>query len=76
VLEEIQIAVHDCTRSSTPSPVGVCGPLSSWLCNAATDLKRLTTDEDNIKEMRRKLDEVVVEFDVRRSQSLWPWDRY
>jgi hypothetical protein len=69
VLQEIQVAVHDRTRSDTPSPVGACGPLSTWLCNATTDVRRVTADEDNVKEMRRKLDEVVVEFDVRRSQS-------
>jgi hypothetical protein len=67
VLNEIQVAVHDRTRSATPSPVGACGPLSTWLCNAATDVTRITADEDNVKEMRRKLDEVVVEFDVHRS---------
>jgi hypothetical protein len=69
VLKEIQVAVHDRTRSETPSPVGACGPLSTWLCNAATDVSHVVKDEDNVKEMRRKLDEVVVEFDVRRSQS-------
>jgi hypothetical protein len=68
VLEEIQVTVHDRTRSNTPSPVGACGPLSTWLCNTSIDVTRMTADEDNVKEMRRKLDEVVVEFDVRRPQ--------
>jgi hypothetical protein len=70
VLKEIQATIHDRTRSNTPeSPVGACGPLSTWLCNAATDVSQVVKDEDNVKEMRRRLDEVVVEFDVRRSQS-------
>jgi hypothetical protein len=70
VLEEIQVAIHDRTRSDTPSPVGACGPLSNWLCNAAADVTHVAEDEDNVKEMRQKLDEVVVEFDVRRSNFL------
>jgi hypothetical protein len=70
VLEEIQIAVHDRTRSDTPSPVGGCEQLSTWLCNTTTDVTRSATDQDNIKDMRRQLQEVVVEFDVRRSESL------
>jgi hypothetical protein len=70
VLEEIQIAVHDRTRSDTPSPVGGCEQLSTWLCKTTTDVTRSAADQDNIKDMRRQLQEVVVEFDVRRSESL------
>jgi hypothetical protein len=66
VLNEIQVDIQHRTRSNTPSPVGACGPLSTWLCIAATDVSHVVKDEDNVKEMRRKLDEVVVEFDVRR----------
>jgi hypothetical protein len=66
VLEEVQVAIHDRSRSDTSSPVGACDRLSTWLCNTVSDATHVAADEDNIKEMRRKLEEVMAEFDVRR----------
>jgi hypothetical protein len=70
VLEEVQVAIHDRSRSETPSPVGACDRLSTWLCNTMTDATHASADEDNVKEMRRKLEEVMAEFDVRRFDPL------
>jgi hypothetical protein len=69
VLEEIRGAVDERISASpaSPAPTRKREQVTSWLRKASKDTKRLLSDQDEIKELRRKLLEVVNEFQVRES---------
>jgi hypothetical protein len=77
LLEEIRTAVRKRTEpdldgpdTDSPPASGACGRISTWLCNTATDVRRITADGDDLDQMEAKLQAVVQEFNVRPSRML------
>jgi hypothetical protein len=69
LLKKIQAAVSKRARTEsqsdhTPPPTGTCDRISSLLCNAATDVIRVSADTEEIESMREELQEVIQEFNV------------
>jgi hypothetical protein len=77
LLKKIQAAVSKRARTESqsdhaPPPTGACDRISSLLCNAATDVIRVSADTKEIESMREELQEVIQEFNV----SFYPNHRY
>jgi hypothetical protein len=77
LLEEIRTAVRkrtgidiDAPDTDSPPASGACGRLSTWLCNTATDVRRITADGDELDQMEAKLQAVVQEFNLRSPRML------
>jgi hypothetical protein len=64
MLEQIQGAVEKHT-SSAPTPTSTLAKLGSRLKKSGQNAKRLLDDQEEIKELNRRLQEVVEEFQVR-----------
>jgi hypothetical protein len=64
VLEQIQGAVEKRVAAG-PTPIGTLAKLGSRLKKSGKNAKRLLVDQDEIKELNRRLQEVVEEFQVR-----------
>jgi hypothetical protein len=71
VLEEIQVVVEKRLPSTTP-PTRKRDKISGWLRKTGKDVFLSEKIEEEIQEMRRKLQEVVEEFEVRGSvRQVW-----